>query len=184
MVMVISVTGQNMGAMRLSDALASFDSTTHDLHLVNANQSPPVCRIVSRKDAFDKARAKKRPEELDLEVKKLILKGGKKARKSLAETHGIEALQQQRKSHANVLKEVEVNSNISTHDLEIKLRKARDMLEKTCRVQFSIIDKKDGKSQGLLAYIEDHLKPISRIAGHPNVSGRKLQATFVPTKTQ
>lgn len=46
-------------AMKLKEAIGSIDQKTHDLILVDSMQTPPICKVVSKKDQYDAKKTKK-----------------------------------------------------------------------------------------------------------------------------
>src|SRR5690606_9202903 len=55
----ISLEG-NQGQKRLSHVLKSFDRTQYVLIEINSNVSPPICKLFSKKELYEKAKASKK----------------------------------------------------------------------------------------------------------------------------
>ncbi|KAI8912223.1 hypothetical protein DFJ77DRAFT_467368 [Powellomyces hirtus] len=146
-------TGETKGVMPLADALKLVPRKTHDLimHLSAASEKAPTCQIISH-EAQQKARA---------------------ARKKPSSSSATPP--------QNVLKELEVGSTISQHDLSIKLQRARAFLEARHRLQFSIVDKKNRKSREILQLIVEELKDVGDMTSERVADrGRKLLIDFSP----
>ncbi|KAJ3054188.1 hypothetical protein HK097_002456 [Rhizophlyctis rosea] len=158
MITVISDTNQNLGLKSLREALKLFDPMTHDLVLVSVSsddESPQaVCKIISRKEAYDKLRASK-----------------------------LKAKEKPDKQRTDVLKEMEIGSGIGQHDLGIKLKKARDMFGKGYRVQFTLVyrGKETRNNKDVLTDIQAQLADCAALNGEPSVAGKKMIVKFVPT---
>ncbi|KAL2917948.1 hypothetical protein HK105_202362 [Polyrhizophydium stewartii] len=142
-VLVISESGESLGVKTVPEAMALFDAKEMDLVLVSTSQMPPVCRIVSKKAAYEKKKneVRKRP-------------------------------------NASVVKELEINSTITDHDLEIKLNKATELLEKGYRLQVTVFERGNKNSPVVIKKIIASLQSHGSVAGMPDVSGKKIIVNF------
>ncbi|KAI8929924.1 translation initiation factor IF-3, N-terminal domain-containing protein [Entophlyctis helioformis] len=159
-VLVISATGEVLGVKALREALALFDPRESDLVMVSPNQNPPVCRIVSRKAAYDKKKAA--------------------AAGSSSGAAQPDLAAQQRKRHAGVVKEFEVNSTISDHDLDVKLSKAEQLLDKGYRLQITIFERGNKQSAAVLKAIVEKLQGIAGVHGTPTVANKRIVLVMDP----
>ncbi|KND01615.1 translation initiation factor IF-3 [Spizellomyces punctatus DAOM BR117] len=100
-------------------------------------------------------------------------------KKAKAEARGVK---RPKDGKSNTAKELEVGSSISPHDLNIKLTKARQLLEDKYRVRFTIVDKRNRKSEAVLKHVSDALQSCAQMVGQPTSHDRKLVATFVSNK--
>lgn len=151
-----SESNELLGTYSLEDALKLFNHKTHDLILSSPPASStdlPICHIVSHEYQ---------------QKQKAAARANKHPKPN--------------KNSKTTLKELKVSSNISTHDLEIKLAKARELLEHKHQVRFTIEDKRNGKSRELFKLIVEGVKDDGTLMGEPTGKGRELLATFSPGK--
>ncbi|KAJ3296898.1 hypothetical protein HK104_001049 [Borealophlyctis nickersoniae] len=171
---LISVTGENLGPHSLKKALAQLDSSREDLVLVSTTQNPPVCKVVDRVAEREKAR-----------VARLAKKEAKlRAAEGAESDESQEGPKPPKKLRADVLKEFEIGSTIADHDLEIKLKKVRQNLEKGYRVKITIVnrlgpaDKGNVKGKQLLERVERELADTAPILGDVVAEGKRIFVTF------
>ena len=69
-VQLIGEKGENQGQVPLEQALSTINKKTHDIVLVAANKDLPVCRVISKKIAFESSKksVKKAPQLKELEI--------------------------------------------------------------------------------------------------------------------
>ncbi|KAJ3042585.1 Translation initiation factor IF-3, mitochondrial [Rhizophlyctis rosea] len=156
---IISQTGENLGTQSLRQTLASLDLSTHDLILVSPTPTNPVAKIISKKEELDRAReARLKQKEKNAE-----------------------------KLRPDVLKELEIGSNISVNDMAIKLKKVRSWFEKGYRVQFTLVFKGKGSRNNaeVLEDLKRELEGVGTVAAGdpPTQTGKKMIVKFVPLST-
>jgi translation initiation factor IF-3 len=170
----VFVTGpgaERPGVMSLEDAMKLVNRATQDLVLVSPNQDPPVCRIV------DRVNEQQKQEEI-----KKTHKGAQRAQRTV--TGEDEKVSTAKVNHSNEMKEIELKSSISSHDLQIKLRKVQELLKKGYRVQVTVFEaagtNKSGPGSGaqLLDEVIEELKGDGTPLGQPTVAGRKRIIVF------
>jgi len=122
---------------------------------VSPNSTPPVCKI--------------------MDYGKYLYEQKKKYRKSRHKSQ----------THKTSLKEIRLRPGTGEHDLEIKLKHAREFLEKGHKVQFSILFRgrqmlhKD-KGYEMLDDITERISDIARIEQQGKMSGKRLTLLVVP----
>jgi translation initiation factor IF-3 len=116
-VLFINDLGKNEGILDFQDALARTPALTHNLVLVNdSNKASPICRALPI-PLPGNVKAKKKDEEARQE---------ERDRGSHAE--------KMEKRHQDITKIMQCKTNISDHDLDIKIKKAVEMLQKGYKV--------------------------------------------------
>jgi translation initiation factor IF-3 len=93
--------------------------------------------------------------------------------------------QQHRKSAAQQLKELRVRPKTGDHDLEVKLRKARQFLEEGHKVLFNVFFRGRERSHTelgryLLERIATDLEDCSRVERMPAMDGRRMTMMLLP----
>ncbi|KAJ3163976.1 hypothetical protein HDU88_006145 [Geranomyces variabilis] len=227
---VIGPTGANLGEITYAEALKTFDRATHELSIVNAKDDLSVYRVVQivadgpRSTGTGGAFVKplKNEKITAAQVRVVWADSGKDAGvMPLAEalklfprrTHDLllenpdaaaanpnvpptcrivsheaqqKARQDSRKKPGSSgsqtsLKEIEVGSTISSHDLSIKIARARTFLLARHRVKVTVVDKKNRKSREVLRQIVDELKDLGKVTDErESQTERKLMADIVP----
>ncbi|KAJ3385430.1 hypothetical protein HDU92_003071 [Lobulomyces angularis] len=112
---VINEKGEKLGMQPVEEVLQNLNLETHDLFLVNEEKF--IAKIV-KKPLITQVENTQKKVELKLKEKdKLLLQ-----------------------KHHNTIKELEINSNISKNDLEVKLNKAIKFLIKEYPIKITIKD--------------------------------------------
>ncbi|KAK4705732.1 translation initiation factor IF-3, partial [Phenoliferia sp. Uapishka_3] len=133
---------------KLSDILLSLDLSRFSLILVDSTASPPICRILDKKEAYTKAQTKKVKEREKVE----------EAAKEGARVGG---------AAGGAAKEVHITWGVTRHDLGHKLNKARELLGKGHRVTVVINDKtgvaavKPEQRKEVISGVEEQLKEVA-----------------------
>ncbi len=83
------------------------------------------------------------------------------------------------KSPSSVLKEVRVRPKIDVHDLEIKIRKAREFLEAGHKVQVTCLFRGremayQSIGRGVMLKVAQELEDIARVEREPRMEGRRM----------
>ncbi len=83
------------------------------------------------------------------------------------------------KSTSSVLKEVRVRPKIDIHDLEIKIRKAREFLEAGHKVQVTCLFRGremayQSIGRGVMLKVAKELEDIARVERNPRMEGRRM----------
>ncbi|ORY03096.1 hypothetical protein K493DRAFT_311840 [Basidiobolus meristosporus CBS 931.73] len=146
----IDETGKMQGIVTKEQALQGIDRESYFLVEVDPTSKPPICRIVSKKQLYEKKK---------------------------------EAKLKSKTSPEAVLKEVQIGASVSIHDLEHKLKKASEILEKGNRLQVVISNKgslrndRDHKSE-LITGIIDSLEEHGTLVKGPVNHGRNTLMIF------
>jgi len=93
--------------------------------------------------------------------------------------------QQHRRSGAQQLKELRVRPKTGEHDLEVKLRKAREFLEGGHKVLFNVFFRGRERShtelgRHLLERVVTNLEDCSRVERMPAMDGRRMTMMLLP----
>ncbi len=83
------------------------------------------------------------------------------------------------KNPSQVLKEVRVRPKIDTHDLDIKIRKAREFLEAGHKVQVTCLFRGremayKNLGRDVLMRVAEELEDLSRVEREPRMEGRRM----------
>ncbi|KAH9263002.1 hypothetical protein BASA83_013698 [Batrachochytrium salamandrivorans] len=108
-VLVISATGESLGVQPILQAMKMFDQALNDLVVVSSTQTPP------NKAPSDLANAESADTHRNLNADSGTTKGLAKKRTGAAP-----------------VKELEINSTITAHDLQTKMKKGSELLRKGC----------------------------------------------------
>jgi translation initiation factor IF-3 len=154
-VRLIDESDNQVGVISRDDALGRARDVGLDLVEVAPNSDPPVCRIMD----FGK---------WTYEQKRRTRESHKKAQK-----------------HVATLKEIRLRPETDKHDLEIKLKHAREFLEKGHKVQFTVFFKGRQmlhKEHGydLLSQITTTLEELAKVERPSMMSGRRMTMMLVP----
>jgi translation initiation factor IF-3 len=114
-VLVDPSTGTLLPPSTVRSLLASLDRTRYAIQLANPSHDPPICRLVDKKALYDKARDKKAKDQ----------------EKAKAPTSAA----------SQPPREVHFTWGVSAHDLEHKLKKGKEFLEKGGRILVCLADK-------------------------------------------
>ncbi|GAA5943158.1 Aim23p [Sporobolomyces koalae] len=145
-VLVDPATKSLLPPSTLSSLLAALDRTRYAIQLVDPASEPPICRILDKKEAYQKARDKK-------------AKDAERAANQVANAGGE-------------LKEVHLTWGVSEHDLEHKLKKGRELLAKGNRLLIGLSDKKRAVkvSQEVRAQVVKQVEEA--LSGYGTLKGR------------
>ncbi|GAA6063687.1 hypothetical protein JCM10212_003354 [Sporobolomyces blumeae] len=146
-VLVDPSSGQLLPPSTVKSLLAAMDRTRFSIQLVDPSHDPPICRILDKKEQYERARAKKLKD---------------------AERQATQAA-----SQGGETKEVHLTWGVSPHDLEHKLKKGKELLAKGNRLLIGLADKKrtvkvsqDVRNQ-VLKQVEDALQGHGVLKGRP-----------------
>jgi len=135
----------------LAGLLASLDRTRYAIQLVDAAHDPPICRILDKKEQYQREKDKK-------------AKAQERA-KDPATTPG---------AGGGSPKEVHLTWGVSAHDLEHKLKKGKEMLARGKRVLVCLGDKKrvavkanQDVRQQVIRQIQQELEGAGELTGRP-----------------
>ncbi len=89
--------------------------------------------------------------------------------------------------HTATLKELRIRPETDPHDLEIKVKHAREFFEKGHKVQFSLMFRgrqmmHRDKGYELLAKITDSLADVAKVDNPSTLAGRRMILVLVPNK--
>ncbi len=87
--------------------------------------------------------------------------------------------------HQVKIKEIKLRPNIDTHDLETKLRRAYEFLEKGCKVKFTCMFRGRelaylDKGYTLFQKVREFLEDVATLESEPKRMGRFMHAVFAP----
>jgi len=152
---VISPEGENLGEMTREEGLKKAQEQGLDLVVVNQKADPPVAKI--------------------LELKKFIYEKKKQKQQSL----------RGKKKKTQELKQLRFKPNIGPHDLEIRLKRAREFLEDGNKIKFivqflgrQITHKKVGEAK--INQILSALEDIAEVEKEPWFEGKRLMVIVRP----
>ena len=151
---LVSNDGQQLGVMTLAEALATAQEAKLDLVLVQNTTDPIVCKL---KDYFKEKYVQKKRQK--------------------------EAAKLKATSRVLATKEVKFRAVISDHDLQTKLRKARQFLMKGHRVQITMLRPKKhmlDRGDGLLADIVGALSDCGEVKSQKKTAVGGYEAQFDP----
>ena len=128
-----------------------------DLVEVAPTSEPPVCRI--------------------MDYGKFLYEQKRKIREAHKKQPG----------HAPVLKEIRLRPETDTHDLDIKVKHARQFLDKGHKVQFTVFFRgrqmlHRDRGYAVLERIAESLGDIAKIERNSKMAGRRMTMMVVPTK--
>jgi translation initiation factor IF-3 len=156
-VLRVTMDGQNLGVMSNKDAQQRAWDEGLDLVEIAPTANPPVCQIMDYgKFKFEQGKKKKEQNKKNQEQNK-----------------------------KNMPKEVQVSPVIGEHDLETKIRQAREFLEEGRPVQVTCIFARRQimfKDQGfaVVAKITEAVKDIGTPESSPRFNEKRLQVRFKP----
>lgn len=141
--------------MALTTALSQAREVGLDLVEVSPTAEPPVCRIMDYGKHL-------------YEQKRKFKEGRKKSHQ-----------------HAGSLKEIRLRPETDTHDLEIKLKKAHEFLEKGHKVQFTMFFRgrqmlHQDRGHEILGRIVELMEEVSKVERPSRMSSRRMTMLLVP----
>ena len=156
-VLVIGPNGEQVGVKKIEDALTLATYASLDLVLLNANDNPPVCKIMD----YNKFKYEKKKKQK-------------------------EALKKQKASRSE-LKEYRLSPVIDVGDFETKLRNVTKYLQKGDRIKLTIRFKGRQMAHtelGLevLERFTERLKDLADVQEKPKLDGRVMTMLLVPKK--
>ena len=154
-VRLIDESDNQVGIINTADALSRAREAGLDLVEVAPNSDPPVCRIMDY-------------GKWTYEQKRRSREAHKKSQK-----------------HVATLKEIRLRPETDKHDLEIKVKHAREFLEKGHKVQFTVFFKGRQmlhKEHGydLLSRICETLEDLAKVERPSMMSGRRMTMMLIP----
>ena len=154
-VRLVDASDNQVGVVSREEALSKAQEAGLDLVEVSPNSEPPVCRIMDYGKWL-------------YQQKRRVRDAHKKAQHHLA-----------------TLKEIRLRPETERHDLEIKVKHAREFLEKGHRVQFSVFFRGRQmlhKEQGydMLNQVTENLAEIAKIERPSALTGRRMTLLLVP----
>ncbi|GAA6055074.1 hypothetical protein JCM3770_001783 [Rhodotorula araucariae] len=149
---------------RLAELLASLDRTRYAIQLVDPAHNPPICRILDKKEQYQRERDKKaKDQERAKDPATAVGAGG------------------------GAPKEVHVTWGVSAHDLEHKLKKGKEMLAHGKRVLVCLADKKRAVKvspevrQQVIRQVEHELQGAGTLQDRPANRDGVVVLEFKPT---
>jgi len=170
MIRLIDADGTNRGIVPVSNGLVTAKS--HNLDLVQMTEIPkdpeeaktfaPVCKVLdSGKLAYD--------QQKKLAEKKAQIKA---------------------QERASTVKEIKVGTSISDHDLSVKLKRAKEFLEKNYSVRLTLVfrrstalapNEREGRAFEIVRLAEEEFKLVGReLESQRKVMKGSLRSLFVP----
>lgn len=154
-VRLIDESDNQVGIISTDDALSRAREVGLDLVEVAPNSDPPVCRIMDY-------------GKYSYQQKRRTREAHKKSQK-----------------HVATLKEIRLRPETDKHDLDIKVKHAREFLEKGHKVQFTVffrgrqmLHKEHGYD--LLARIVETLQDQAKVERPSMMSGRRMTIMLIP----
>ncbi len=154
-VRLVDEENNQVGIVTKEEALARAQEAGLDLVEVAPNSEPPVCRI--------------------MDYGKWLYQQKRRVREAHKKTQ----------HHAATLKEIRLRPETDKHDMETKVRHAREFLERGHRVQFSVFFRGRQmlhKEQGydMLSQIWDNLQDLAKVERPSALTGRRMTLLLVP----
>ncbi len=154
-VRLVDEENNQVGIVTKEEALARAQEAGLDLVEVAPNSEPPVCRI--------------------MDYGKWLYQQKRRVREAHKKTQ----------HHAATLKEIRLRPETDKHDMETKVRHAREFLERGHRVQFSVFFRGRQmlhKEQGydMLSQIMDNLQDLAKVERPSALTGRRMTLLLVP----
>lgn len=154
-VMVIGPKGEKVGIKNINDALTLANYAGFDLVLINADGTPPVCKI--------------------MDYNKFVYESQKKEK---------ENKKKQRESNLDI-KEYRLSVTIDEHDINTKAKNARKYLEKGHKIKATIRFKGREMAhpelgEEVLKGFAQTLKDVSEIEKYPSRDGRFMSMILAP----
>lgn len=152
---LIDESDNQVGIINTADALSRARDVGLDLVEVAPNSDPPVCRIMDYGKWL-------------YEQKRRTRESHKKSQK-----------------HVATLKEIRLRPETDPHDLEVKVKHAREFLEKGHKVQFTVFFRgrqmlhKD-HGYNLLKQVVDTLEDVAKVERPAIMSGRRMTTMIIP----
>ena len=149
---MVGAEGENLGVMPTRDAVGLAKEKGLDLVEVAPQARPPVCKIVD-----------------------------------YGKYHYQQEKRDRKQKHRSRLKEVKFTIKIGEHDFMTKMNRVRQFLGKGDMVRVSIFFRGReivhvSRGRELFKRVEDEVKDIARVEGHPSSKGKVLQMMLVPTQ--
>jgi translation initiation factor IF-3 len=146
---LINENNEQVGVVDRYEAIRLSQDAGLDLVEVSPNADPPVCRI--------------------MDYGKWLYEQKRKVREAHKKTHNA----------SQVLKEIRLKPETDTHDLEIKLKKARSFLEKGHKVQISIFFRgrqmlHRDKGFEILDNIVESMQDCSKVERPGKMTGKRM----------
>ena len=144
-----------MGVVERYIAMSQAREAGMDLVEVSPNADPPVCRI--------------------MDYGKWLYEQKRKLREAHKKSH----------FHTVSLKEIRLRPETDKHDLEIKVKHAREFLEKGHKVQFTMFFRgrqmlHQDRGREILDQICESLEDIAKIERPSKMANRRMVLTLVP----
>jgi translation initiation factor IF-3 len=154
-VRLVDEANNQVGVISRDEALSRAQEAGMDLVEVSPNSDPPVCRV--------------------MDYGKWLYQQKRRVRDAHKKTQHPVA----------TLKEIRLRPETERHDLEIKVKHAREFLEKGHRVQFSVFFRGRQmlhKEQGydMLNQVMETLQEIAKIERPSALTGRRMTLLLVP----
>lgn len=154
-VRLIDESDNQVGIINTAEALNRARDVGLDLVEVAPNSDPPVCRI--------------------MDYGKWVYEQKRRTRESHKKSQ----------KHVTTLKEIRLRPETDTHDLEVKVKHAREFLEKGHKVQFTVffrgrqmLHKDHGYDQ--LKQIVETLEDLAKVERPAIMSGRRMTMMIIP----
>jgi len=154
-VRLIDENNVQIGIVSRREAIDRAREIGLDLVEVAPTSNPPVCRI--------------------MDYGKWLYQQKRKLREAYKKHH----------QHAMTLKEIRLRPETDPHDLEVKLKHARQFLEKGHKVQFTVFFRgrqmlHQEHGYEILDQITQSLQDISKVEQPPKMTGRRMKLLVVP----
>ena len=155
MVRLIDESNNQVGIVAKHIAMAKARDVGLDLVEVAPTSDPPVCRIMDYGKWL-------------YEQKRKIREGRKKSQQ-----------------HSTTLKEIRLRPGTDKHDLEIKLKHAREFMEKGHRVQFTMFFRgrqilHSDKGRKIFGSIIESMEDLAKVEQQGRMTHRRMTLTLIP----
>jgi translation initiation factor IF-3 len=152
---VDDTTGEQLGVLKLRDAVSQAEAKGLDLVLMAAKSNPPVCRI--------------------MDYGKYKYEQSKKANAA------------KKRQHVMQIKEVKVRASTDQHDLDVKMRHAKQFLSEGNKVKVSLRFRgremaHTGQGLAQMKHVAELVAEFGKPEKMPNMEGRQMIMILAPLK--
>ncbi|KAJ1342017.1 hypothetical protein BSLG_003422 [Batrachochytrium salamandrivorans] len=183
-VLVISATGESLGVQPILQAMKMFDQALNDLVVVSSTQTPPVCRIIpKKKPGMPKPAAPLVSLQKNKAPSDLANAESADTHRNLNADSGTTKGLAKKRTGAAPVKELEINSTITAHDLQTKMKKGSELLRKGCHLRLSVVERGNRQSAVLVRSVIKTLEDAGKLLNAPTMANKKTLFMLVPIDT-
>ena len=171
--MLIKVKGLRINGGIRAEKIRLVDETNKQVGVVDRDVGLTRAREVGL-DLVEVAPTSDPPVCRIMDYGKWVYEQKRKAREARKKTH-----------HAGTLKEIRLRPETDRHDIDIKVRHAREFIEKGHKVQFSLVFRgrqmvHQDRGFGLLNGIAQSMEDLAKIDQHGELMGKRITLVLAP----